>query len=96
MIKRSIGITLALAFVSFLSSQATALDTCSPAGANVVEKICFPAVDNVTEILVEKIQANTVERWGVQQSEIVITYRFSQPNEPAALVLPVLTPTTHG
>jgi transcriptional regulator with XRE-family HTH domain len=42
----------------------------------------------IVEILVEKIEANTVERWGVQQSEIVVTYRFSQPNEPAALVLP--------
>lgn len=36
----------------------------------------------------ERIEANTVERWGVQQSEIVVTYRFSQPNEPAAPVLP--------
>ena len=36
----------------------------------------------------EKVEANTVERWGVQQSEVVITYRFSQPNEPAALVMP--------
>jgi site-specific DNA recombinase len=42
----------------------------------------------IVEILVETIGANTVERWGVQQSEIVITYRFSQPDEPAALVLP--------
>ena len=42
----------------------------------------------IVEILVEKVQANTVERWGVPQSEIVITYRFSQPNEAAALVLP--------
>lgn len=42
----------------------------------------------ITEILVEKIQADTVERWGVQQSEIIITYRFSKPDEPAALVLP--------
>jgi len=42
----------------------------------------------IIQILVEKIQANTIERWGVQQSEIIITYRFSQPNEPAALVLP--------
>lgn len=42
----------------------------------------------IVEILVEKVEANTVERWGVQQSEITITYRFSQPNEPAALVLP--------
>src|SRR5258708_35272377 len=42
----------------------------------------------IMEILVEKIQADTVERWGVQQSEIIITYRFSKPDEPAALVLP--------
>jgi len=42
----------------------------------------------IIEVLVEKIVANTVERWGVQQSEVTITYRFSQPNEPAALVLP--------
>jgi transcriptional regulator with XRE-family HTH domain len=42
----------------------------------------------IVEILVERIEANTVERWGVQQSEIVITYRFSRPDEPAALVLP--------
>jgi transcriptional regulator with XRE-family HTH domain len=42
----------------------------------------------IVEILVEKIEANTVERWGVQQSEITISYRFSQPDEPAALVLP--------
>ena len=42
----------------------------------------------IVEILVEKVVANTVERFGVQQSEITIEYRFSQPNEPAALVLP--------
>jgi site-specific DNA recombinase len=42
----------------------------------------------IVEILVERLQANTVERFGVQQSEITIEYRFSQPNEPAALVLP--------
>ncbi len=42
----------------------------------------------VVEIFVERVEANTVQRWGVDQSEIVITYRFSQQNEPAALVLP--------
>lgn len=42
----------------------------------------------IVEILVETIQANTVERWGGQQSEVAITYRFNQPHEPAALVLP--------
>jgi DNA-binding transcriptional regulator YiaG len=42
----------------------------------------------IIEILVEKVQADTVERWGVQQSELTIIYRFSQPNKPATLVLP--------
>ena len=42
----------------------------------------------IVEILVEKVQADTVERFGVQQSEITIVYRFSRPEEPAALVLP--------
>ena len=42
----------------------------------------------IVEILVDTIQANTVELWGAQQSEIIITYRFSKPDEPAALVLP--------
>jgi site-specific DNA recombinase len=42
----------------------------------------------IVEILVEKVEANTVERWGVEQSEITISYRFSQPDEPAPLVLP--------
>ena len=44
----------------------------------------------IIEVLVESVHANTVERWGVQQSEVTITYRFGQPNEPAALVLPKL------
>jgi site-specific DNA recombinase len=42
----------------------------------------------IVETLVESIQANTVEKWGVQQTELVITYRFSEPSESAALVVP--------
>lgn len=42
----------------------------------------------IVEILVERVEANVVERWGIQQSEITISYRFSQPDEPAPLVLP--------
>lgn len=42
----------------------------------------------IVEILIESVVANTIERWGVEQSEVVITYRFSQPKDPAALVLP--------
>jgi site-specific DNA recombinase len=42
----------------------------------------------IVEVLVEKVEAHTVERWGVPQSQITINYRFSQPSESAALVLP--------
>jgi site-specific DNA recombinase len=42
----------------------------------------------IVEILVERIQVNTVERWGVQHAELLIAYRFSEPDEAAALVLP--------
>ncbi len=42
----------------------------------------------IVEALVESVIANTVERWGVAQSEITITYRFGQPTEAAVLVLP--------
>lgn len=42
----------------------------------------------IVEILVDRIEANTITRWGVEESEITISYRFSQPDEPAPLVLP--------
>jgi len=51
-------------------------------------EIPFELKRRIVEILVEKITANTVEKRGVQQSEIVISYRFGQPSEPAPLVLP--------
>jgi DNA-binding transcriptional regulator YiaG len=35
---------------------------------------------------VESIEARTVEHWGVPSSEIVIRYRFSQPQDGAALL----------
>ena len=47
-----------------------------------------PLRRRIVEILVARIEACTVERDGVQESEISITYRFSQPDEPAPLVLP--------
>ncbi len=50
--------------------------------------ISFEMKRRIVETLVERVQADTVERFGVQQSEITIEYRFSQPEEPAALVLP--------
>src|SRR5262249_37912767 len=33
----------------------------------------------IIETLVKGIQADTVERWGVKQSKITVTYRFAQP-----------------
>src|SRR5262249_36624321 len=40
------------------------------------------------EILVDRIEANTVEELGIQSSELTITYRFGAPRDPAPLVLP--------
>ena len=37
----------------------------------------------------KSVRADTVERLGVQQSQIVVTCRFSEPNERAATVLPL-------
>jgi transcriptional regulator with XRE-family HTH domain len=42
----------------------------------------------IVETLVEGIQADTVERWGVAQSSITVTYRFAQPSEATPLVIP--------
>jgi transcriptional regulator with XRE-family HTH domain len=42
----------------------------------------------IVETLVESIRSDTVECWGVAQSSIVVTYRFTQPSEAAPLVLP--------
>jgi site-specific DNA recombinase len=42
----------------------------------------------IVEALVEVVQANTIERWGVQETELTIRYRFSEPTEPAPLILP--------
>src|SRR6185437_8577432 len=42
----------------------------------------------VAEALVAGIVANTVERHGVRESELAITYRFAGPTEPLPAVLP--------
>ena len=42
----------------------------------------------MVEVLVESIRADTAEVWGVQQTKITVTYRFAQPEEAAAIVLP--------
>jgi len=50
--------------------------------------IPFELKRKIVEILVERVQANIVERFGVQQSELLIAYRFNEPDEPAPLILP--------
>jgi transcriptional regulator with XRE-family HTH domain len=40
------------------------------------------------EVLVSGIRVDTVETCGVKQSEITVTYRFSQPDQPMPLALP--------
>ena len=56
--------------------------------ARLAGPIPYELKRRIVEILVEKVEANTITRWGVEQSEITISYRFSQPDEPAPLVLP--------
>jgi site-specific DNA recombinase len=43
----------------------------------------------IVEALVEKIETRTVARWGVPQSAITITYRFTPPQSNEPLVLPL-------
>jgi transcriptional regulator with XRE-family HTH domain len=43
----------------------------------------------IVETLVASIKADTVERWGVPQTSITVTYRFAEPAEKAAAVLPL-------
>lgn len=42
----------------------------------------------IVGVLVAGVVANTVERNGVRESELVVSYRFGQPEEAAPLVMP--------
>ncbi len=42
----------------------------------------------IIEALVVGVRVDTVEECGVKQSKIIVTYRFSQPDQPMPLVLP--------
>jgi transcriptional regulator with XRE-family HTH domain len=43
----------------------------------------------IVETLVNNIRADTVERWGVEQSQITVTYYFAQLDEIAPVILPL-------
>jgi site-specific DNA recombinase len=43
----------------------------------------------IVETLVDNVRVDTVERWGVEQSQITVTYRFAQPDEIAPALLPL-------
>jgi transcriptional regulator with XRE-family HTH domain len=49
----------------------------------------------IVEALVEKIEVGTVERWGVPQSAVTVTYRLTPAASAEPLVLPLLH-TLHG
>jgi site-specific DNA recombinase len=44
----------------------------------------------IVEALVEKIEVRTVQRWGVPQSVLTITYRFTPPQANQPLMLPLV------
>jgi len=50
--------------------------------------ISFEQKRRLIEILVAGIRVDTVESGGVKEAEITVTYRFSQPDQPMAVVLP--------
>jgi hypothetical protein len=41
----------------------------------------------IVDTLVKVVQANTIEHWGVQETELTIRYRFSEPSEATPLIL---------
>jgi site-specific DNA recombinase len=52
------------------------------------EPVSWEQKRRLIEVLVGGVRVDTVETCGVTQSEITVTYRFSQPDQPMPLVLP--------
>ncbi|MBI3681122.1 MAG: recombinase family protein [Acidobacteria bacterium] len=52
------------------------------------EPISWEQKRRLIEVLVAGIRVDTVEECGVKQSNVTVTYRFSQPDQPVPLVLP--------
>ena len=57
-------------------------------GTRLDGPVTFEQKRRLIEILVADIRVDTVETGGVKQSEVTVTYRFSQPDEPLPLILP--------
>jgi len=51
------------------------------------EPVSWEQKRRLIEVLVSGVRVDTVETSGVKQSEIIVTYRFSQPDQPMPLVL---------
>jgi site-specific DNA recombinase len=52
------------------------------------EPVSWEQRRRLIEVLVSRVQVDTVEESGVKQSRITVTYRFSEPDQPMPLVLP--------
>jgi transcriptional regulator with XRE-family HTH domain len=52
------------------------------------EPVSWEQKRRLIEVLVSGVRVDTVETCGVKQSEITVTYRFSQPDQPMPLALP--------
>jgi transcriptional regulator with XRE-family HTH domain len=59
--------------------------------AELDEPLTPVAQRQMVEALVEKIEVGTVERWGVPQTAVTVTYRFT----PAASAEPLVLPLVH-
>jgi hypothetical protein len=74
------------------ADQASQLKSAEALLATLCKRLDKPITDDlkrqIVKTVVERITADTVERWGVPQSTITVTYRFVQPSEAAAVILP--------
>jgi site-specific DNA recombinase len=52
------------------------------------EPISWELKRRMIEVLVAGVKVDTVETCGVKQSDIVVTYRFAEPDQPKPLALP--------
>ncbi len=52
------------------------------------EPVSWEQKRRLIEVLVASVRVDTIETCGVKQTEITVTYRFSQPDQPMPLALP--------
>lgn len=60
----------------------------APLGGGCAQPVSWEQNRRLIEVLVVGVRVDTVEKCGVKQTKVTVTYRLSQPDQPMALVLP--------